>query len=136
MICVIGVTTIWDIPLYAQDKPYDYSGKYSYAVVDTPYGDYFGWLFLSRKGKSYQGKIVDEDGTPYQVKAIRVDDNRITFKSTIEEAKTLFICEILSDSIRGTIKVTGDDFRYVLKGIRSDESIISNLESQQIPITK
>ena len=43
----------------------------------------------------------------------------ITFKSNVEETKSLFMCKINGDSIRGTIKVAGDDFPYVLKGKRS-----------------
>jgi len=39
--------------LSAQDSSTDLSGKYSYSVVDTPYGDYYGWIILDKKGRRY-----------------------------------------------------------------------------------
>ena len=106
------------VSLHAQERPVDLSGKYSYAIVDTPYGDYFGVITLVKKGNSYQGEILDDEGTKYNLRVIRTYGSIIIFKSDIEESKSVFTCEIKGDSIRGTIKVRSDDFNYVLKGKR------------------
>lgn len=110
-ICMMSLCT----SVLAQDTP-DYSGKYAYAIVDTPYGDYFGFIILQKKNNSYMGEIINEEGKKFDLNVIRSNGNRLIFKSNAEETNSLFYCEFFGDSIRANVEVKGDDFPYVLKG--------------------
>lgn len=105
----------------AQDLNSDSVFKYQYSVIDTPYGDYFGWIILERKGHSYVGKIIDEDGSMNTLKVTKFDDKRLLFKSKIDGLKSVFNCEIFGDSIRGVGTFSGEEFKFILRGKRIKE---------------
>jgi hypothetical protein len=105
----------------AQNLDSDNIFKYQYSVIDTPYGDYFGWIILERKGQSYAGKIIDEEGSINTLKVTKFDDKRLFFKSRIDGLKSVFKCEIFGDSIRGVGIFPGEEFKFILKGKRVRE---------------
>lgn len=96
----------------------DHSGKYAYAIVDTPYGDYSGFIILKKKDNTYQGEVINEEGIKYDLSVVRSSGNRIIFRSNIEETNSILHCEFFGDSIRANVEVKGDDFPYVLKGTK------------------
>lgn len=102
----------------AQNSGIDNIFKYQYSIIDTPYGDYFGWIILKKERQSYQGEIIDEDGTSNNLKVTKFDDNQLIFKSKIDGTKCIFRCEIFGDSIRGVGTFSGDEFKFLLKGKR------------------
>ena len=102
----------------AQKSNIDDTLRYQYSVIDTPYGDYFGWITLKRDGRSYQGKLIDEDGSSHGLQVIKYDNRHLIFKLKFEANKTLFKCEIFGDSIRGLGKFPGEKFEFLLKGRR------------------
>jgi hypothetical protein len=98
------------------DRLDDIIGTYSYSVQDTPYGDYNGYLYLWRKENKLEGEIENEESTKYYLKWVGQKGNSLIFKSNIEETKSTLSVEFYQDSLRGTIKVKGDDFPYEIKG--------------------
>lgn len=106
----------WEVN--AQIANDDHTVKYQYSVIDTPYGDYYGLIILKKEGKSYKGEMIDEDGIVYELKVQKFDSKQLIFKSKIDGLKSIFRCEILGDSIKGTGVFSGDEFEFQLKGIR------------------
>lgn len=113
--CVISIPT----SIYAQQP--DHSGIWEYAVRDTPYGDYFGNIYLNKKDETYEGKIVNDKGEEYSLNVIRTRGNQLIFQSDIEDSESLFMCTFSGDSLTATIEVSGDDFLYRLNAIRKKE---------------
>jgi len=104
--------------LNAQNIPVSTRVTYSYSVIETPYGDYFGKLILNNESKKKGGEIIDEDGKIHKVKILKFTDRQLIFVSYIDNTKTFFDCSIAGDSLKGTAKVKGDDFKYILNGVR------------------
>jgi len=105
------------LPLIAQSS-LDFSGKFSYAIVDTPYGDYFGHIVLRKKGESYEGEIVNDEGRKFDLKVLRTRGNVIVFKSNAEDTNSTFTCRLEGDSLKANVEVEGDTFLYKLRGKR------------------
>lgn len=99
----------------------NYSGKYRYSVINTPYGDFFGWLTLKKSGNTYKGEIVNDEGKEFYMKVIKFSGNRLVFRSNIEGTNSLISCQFFGDSLRANVAVHGDDFPYILKGAKEGE---------------
>jgi len=113
---ILIVLTFFAFMAVGQSVINDYTGKYQYSVLDTPYGDFFGHLILRKTGQQYEGEIINGEGKKFNVNVIRVRNNTIVFKSNIEETNSILSCRFVGDSIHANVEVQGDKFLYVLKG--------------------
>lgn len=93
----------------------NFEGKWAYTVANTPYGNFYGTIFLNKKGESYDGKIVNKKGVKYTLEVVRVKGNRLVFTSNVEETSSTFSCYIKGDSLLANVEVKGDKFLYKLK---------------------
>lgn len=116
VIALLIVLFGFSFSLLGQDMAADISGRYAYSVVDTPYGDFFGWIILRKNGNTYKGEIIDEEGKQSQLKVIRSQGTQLEFRSNLEDSKSLFICSFFGDSVWAEVRVDKDDFKYILKG--------------------
>ena len=116
--CFLLVIVLWSMSLNAQTIPVSRRVLYSYSVINTPYGDYFGKLILNKESKKKEGEIIDEDGKIHKLKILKFTDRQLIFVSYIDNSKAFFDCCIVGDSLKGTAKVKGDDFKYILNGVR------------------
>lgn len=113
---------LWSLHTYGQSEPLDdLAGTWAYEVKDTPYGDYYGDLVLEKDDNTYKGKIVNDEGTTYQIDIIKVKGNKMVFTSDIEGTDSMFSANFQGDSLNAVIEVKGDDFLYKLKGKRKSE---------------
>ena len=113
---VFTLLCFWEVN--AQIANDDNTVKYQYSVIDTPYGDYYGLISLKKEGKYYRGEMIDEDGIVYELKVQKFDSKQLIFRSKIDGLKSIFRCEILGDSIKGTGVFSGDEFVFKLIGTR------------------
>jgi len=98
----------------AQSNP-DYSGSWGYEVKNTPYGNFYGTIFLIKAGSTYKGNVVNRAGKQYKLEVLRLKGNRLVFTSDVEETNSVFTCNFKGDSLLATVEVKGDNFLYKLK---------------------
>jgi len=99
----------------------DYSGVWAYEVKDTPYGDYFGKMYLDKDGASYTGKFITSKEVEYKLKVVRVKGGRMLITSDIEETNSTISGTFDGDSLKATVEVEGDGFLYTMKAKRVDK---------------
>lgn len=112
------ILILTSITLSAQTETTISTITYSYSIIDTPYGDYFGKIVIMNEEKRKTCKLIVDDGMKYEIKIIQFDDRQLVFRAFIERTKMLFCCKLVGDSIKGNVKIKGDNFNYILKGIR------------------
>lgn len=121
MTCFLFVIVLFSLNLNAQTTNRDNVVTYGYSVIDTPYGDYFGKIVLTKERKQHEGELIDEEGEIYRLKIHKLTDKQLIFTTYIEKTKTIFDCSLVGDSIKGNIKFKADDFKYVLKGVKLEK---------------
>lgn len=107
--------------LVAQKTQIDRSGRYHYKVLDTPYGDFSGWIILKKKKNSYEGEIINDEGRTFKMKVLKHKGDQLIFRTDLEDTNSLATCKFSGDSIFGHISVKGDDFPYLIKGKKGNK---------------
>ena len=115
------VIVLSSLTLNAQTTNSDNVVTYGYSVIDTPYGDYFGKIVLTKERKQHKGELIDDEGEIYRLKIHKLTDKQLIFTAYIEKTKTKFDCSLVGDSIKGNIHFKADDFKYVLKGVKLEK---------------
>ena len=115
------VIVLFSENLKAQTTNRDNIVTYAYSVIDTPYGDYFGKIVLTKERKQHKGELLDDEGEIYRLKIHKLTDKQLIFTTYIEKTRTIFYCRLVGDSIKGNIKFKADDFKYVLKGVKLEK---------------
>jgi len=115
------VIVLSSLTLNAQTTNGDNVVTYGYSVIDTPYGDYFGKIVLTKERKQHKGELIDDEGEIYRLKIHKLTDKQLIFTAYIEKTKTKFDCSLVGDSIKGNIHFKADDFKYVLKGVKLEK---------------
>ena len=115
------VIVLFSVNLKAQTTNRDNIVTYAYSVIDTPYGDYFGKIVLTKERKQHEGELINEEGKIYRLKIHKFTDKQLIFTAYIEKTKTKFDCSLVGDSIKGNIHFKADDFKYVLKGVKLEK---------------
>lgn len=104
----------------------DFSGVWAYAVEDTPYGNFYGNIYLDKPEDTYVGKIINDQGIEYTLEVVRIKGNQVIMKSNLEETNSVMMCKFDGDAMEAALEVSGDDFQYVLKAKRTEEEYVAD----------
>ena len=94
----------------------DFSGEWVYQVKETPYGDFYGTIFLNKSNSEYSGKIINKAGREFTLEVLKAKGSRMIILSNIEDSNATLTCTFKEDILNATVEVEGDDFLYKLEG--------------------
>ncbi len=84
--------------LFSQQKITDYTGTWDYQVLNTPSGDYFGQLIISKKDGIYHGVIHTKRGEKAIAKIKKMEGDSVILSTNVEG-----FFSFLKGSFKGTI---------------------------------